>query len=110
MTFLYRRCAEKTSSVSWDAEIPMEYYEESFLEYKDYLNVTGQCKQSTPEDLHTNSNYVLQSFKRFEKFQKKEDRKEWKKYVRRMQVQKVKQEKLSISSDFTTVDRVKKVS
>ena len=60
-------------NIYWDADIPMEYYEENFLEFEEYMEVTGQRKEATADDPHANSTYVLQKFKKFEKFQKKED-------------------------------------
>ena len=41
----------------------MEYYEEDFIEFEDYLIVTGQRKQSSADDLYANSDFYLDLFK-----------------------------------------------
>ena len=38
----------------WDASIPMEYYEEGFLDFEQYLRETGQEKKATPDEPHAN--------------------------------------------------------
>ena len=87
----------------------MEYYEERFIDFEDYLNVTGQKKNSTPKNPHANSNYVLQRFQQFEKFQKKEDQKERRKYMWAVAQQKLKQEKLARKTSCSDRDTVKQV-
>ena len=36
-----QRCEPSKYKIYWDASIPMEYYEADFLEYEDYLTLTG---------------------------------------------------------------------
>ena len=62
-------------NIYWDASIPMEYYEDDFIEFEDYLIVTGQRKQSTADDLYANSDLYLDLFKAYEKDRKRRESK-----------------------------------
>ena len=95
--------------IYWDLEMPMEYYEESFLDFEDYLNVTGQMKKASADDPHANSKYVLESFRKYEKFQKHEDRKEWRKYQRSLRQQQLKPSKTTTCTQSAANEAESKV-
>ena len=53
----------------------MQYYEDEFNDFEDYLQFTGQQVQSTRENPHANSDYVLERYANFENWRKEESRK-----------------------------------
>ena len=63
------------NSIYWDMNIPTQFYEEEYLEFKRYLEFTQVKKLSTDENPHANSEYYLQQFEMYEKFCKAEDKK-----------------------------------
>ena len=62
----------------------MEYYEDDFLDFEEYLMVTGQSVKSTQENPYANSEYTLERFGKYIEWQKSEDRKE---KIRRMKAE-----------------------
>ena len=76
--------------IYWDARIPMEYYEEEFIEFEDYLLLTDQRVHSTSDNPHAKSDYFLDRFAKYEKWQKAEDRKEQRKLLRAQNKRKAK--------------------
>ena len=54
--------------------IPTEYYEEEFIDFENYLNVTGDIKKGSKENIHANCEYQLEKYKTYEKFLKNESR------------------------------------
>ena len=68
-------------SIYWDASIPMEYYEQEFLDFEDYAVMVGKTIQSSAQNPSANSDFMLHNSAKYEKFWKKESRKEWKKCV-----------------------------
>ena len=73
-------------SIFWDADIPMQYYKQEFLEYEQMLIETGQMKQSTADEPHASSNYVLVQFEKFEKKRKIDEKKKYNKIMIRKKV------------------------
>ena len=69
-------------NIYWDASIPMEYYEDEFLEFEEYLLITDDRVQSTSDNPHAKSDYFLDRFAKYEKWQKSEDRKEKQRLLR----------------------------
>ena len=55
--------------------IPTEFYEEEYLEFEDYMKLTGNIRRSTKESPYENSEYTLQMFSKYEKFVQKENKK-----------------------------------
>ena len=60
----------------------MEYYEDSFIEFEDYLIQKGHHNISTPDQPHANSDFYLDKFTKYEKWMKAECKREWRKYVK----------------------------
>ena len=116
MNFLGRSSERQTKwpskyNIYWDASIPMEYYEEDFIEFEDYLIATGQSKKSTKHDLYANSDFYLDLFKAYENDRKRRECKAWKKALE----YKDKQAETEATSGKSTTDEkrkkhVKKVS
>ena len=50
--------------------IPTEYYEEELIEFEKYLEVIGEKVVTTADNIHANSDYYLERFRKFEKLQK----------------------------------------
>ena len=55
--------------------IPTEYYEEDFLEFENYINLTTNLRPSSKQNPHEKSDYYLEKYKQYEKFMKKENQK-----------------------------------
>ena len=72
----------KKNSIYWDAAIPMEYYEDEFIEFEEYLMQTGQKKLPTADNSHANSEYYLDKFAQYEKWMKADCRREWQKSLK----------------------------
>ena len=55
--------------------IPTQFYEQDFIDFEDYMKITGDKKESTKEEPHANSEYVLKRFEEFENWRKRETKK-----------------------------------
>ena len=98
--------ARRTSSkynIYWDAEIPMEYYEQGFLEFEEYLDVTGGNIKSTPENPHAKSQYAMKRFRGYERFLKKQSKKEWRQYFKRLGREKCHDDKFGVETEMSNI-------
>ena len=78
--FLAGRVPRKYS-IYWDAEIPTEYYEESFLKFEESLDFSSIQDDSGCEDLYAKSEFALQKFRKYEKDLIKGDQKKCRRYT-----------------------------
>ena len=60
--------APKKHEIFWDMRIPTQFYEEDFIEFEKYMEMTGLQKLSTPQEPHASSEFCLRNFELFEKF------------------------------------------
>ena len=81
-------------SIYWDSNIPMEYYEQDFLEFEEYALATGKTIRSSNDNPHANGNFMLANFAKYEKFWKRESRKEWLKYVKQYSQKRARQQEV----------------
>ena len=66
-------------NIYWDASIPMQYYEEDFLEFEEYANLTGLKQMNEQEN---GPEFLLAKFEKYERWMKNECRKEWKRFLK----------------------------
>ena len=50
----------------WDMRIPTEYYQQEFIHFENLMEVLGDTKQSTAENLHAGGDHMLEMFKYYE--------------------------------------------
>ena len=62
--------------IYWDASIPMEYYEDEFLQFEEMMIKDGKVKKSTSSDPHAASKLLLQNFAKYQKRMKIQDQRE----------------------------------
>ena len=83
MKLIERKCKFPSRyNIYWDASIPMEYYEEDFLQFEQMMIETGGMKVSDPDEPHASSTYVLEKFAKLESRRKVLERREWMQFLR----------------------------
>ena len=80
-----RRSTPSKYNIYWDAGIPMEYYEEEFLEFEEYAKITGLKQMGTCESNENTPDFMLAKIAKYEKWMKAEHRREWKKFLKSKQ-------------------------
>ena len=71
-----KRTTPTKYNIYWDASIPMEYYEEEFLEFEEYAEMTGLQKMAKKEvnNIASAPDFLLLKFGKYEKWMKAEHR------------------------------------
>ena len=67
-------------SIYWDSNIPMEYYEEEFLDFEQYAKMTDLKSRYKTSKFESQPELILDKFKKYEKWVKADSYKEWKKF------------------------------
>ena len=99
-------------NIYWDASIPMEYYEREFIEYEEYLTLTGHMHliKNLFADTEKESEYVLKKYKKYQQYEKKERRIEWRRYLKQQEKMKQKVGERVKEKSNTKNSRRKKVN
>ena len=87
----------------------MEYYEESFIEFENFLIQTGYKNRFRPENPHANSEFYLQKFANYEKWMKADYKRQWRNY-RKGQVKQDKKSKKPPESTELEKHKVSRMS
>ena len=59
----------------------MEYYEEEFLDFENFAQLTGLKSRSANTKYESQPEFILHKFEKYEKWMKADSKKEWKKYL-----------------------------
>ena len=68
--------------IYWDSAIPMQYYDEDFIEFEDMAAMSGMKNFSEGTNNLTHPEFILDKFAKYEKFMKADRRREWRRYMK----------------------------